>query len=133
MVKKIFILDDESNIIDLLTGFFNKHGYEVDAFRSFNEAVVNIESKGIDNWCAYIVDLKIAKNDENNCKICNDFLGFDFIKKYIPLHQAIVISGYYSPEIMDELVEIGPQSVYLKPFNLKMLLISVNNICNNLK
>lgn len=133
MVKKIFILEDDENTIELLTEFFNTKGYEVDGFMTFEDAIEKIKTNNINNWCSYIIDLKIAKNSEVKCKICEHFLGFEFIKKYIPLERTVVMSGYYSPEIIDELIEIGPQSVYLKPFNLKMLLISVNSICNNFK
>jgi DNA-binding NtrC family response regulator len=124
---KIFILEDEISMCDIYKEFFKtfENTYEVVTFTTIEEADKRIKETGIDYWDCFISDLNVPYNR----KIENTtFNTFDFIEQYLEPCKTIVVSGYSSPEIKDHLRHLGVVSLFSKPIDLQLLLITINSI-----
>ena len=102
---KLLIVDDEKTILELLSDFFKKFGYDVTVTDDPFKAV-----KIIENGDANIVltDIKMPKMS-----------GIELLKKIKVINglvQVIIMTGYGSLENTVECLEMGANDYLLKPF-----------------
>ncbi len=111
----VMLIDDDIDLLDLLTSFFKQRGYKVDAFNNAEEATIEIENKRL-HPDVVISDLKLPTMS-----------GIDFIKRIrksssLPI---ILMTSEGSVEIAVEAIESGAYDFVLKPLHFPQLLISL--------
>ena len=112
----IALIDDDLDLLDLLTSFFKQRGYKVIAFSNAEEALIEIENKRIEADVV-ISDLKLPVMS-----------GMEFIKrtrKSTPSLPIILMTSEGSVETAVEAIESGAYDFVLKPLHIPQLLISV--------
>jgi two-component system response regulator HydG len=112
----IALIDDDLDLLDLLTSFFKQRGYKVVAFSNAEEALIEIENKRTEADVV-ISDLKLPVMS-----------GMEFIKrtrKSIPSLPIILMTSEGSVETAVEAIESGAYDFVLKPLHIPQLLISV--------
>ncbi|GAB6125809.1 response regulator [Humidesulfovibrio idahonensis] len=113
----ILVLDDEPIVCKRLKPFFQKAGYEVEAFNQPLEALARIEAKRFD---VVITDLKMEGLD-----------GLSFLGKVKSLHpdtDVILITGFATMETARQSFRKGVFDCVAKPFKLAELLDGVRRI-----
>ncbi len=112
----IFLIDDDLDLLDLLSSFFKQRGYKVYTFNNAEEALIEIENKRLEADVV-ISDLKLPAMS-----------GTEFIKRIrksdsrLPI---ILITSETSVETAVEAIETGAYDFVLKPLHIPQLLISV--------
>ena len=112
----IVLIDDDQDILDLLTSFFKQRGYKIHGFTNAEEALIEIENKRIDSDVV-ISDLKLPVMS-----------GIDFIRrirKYDSCLPIILMTSEGSVETAVEAINSGAYDFVLKPLHIPQLLISV--------
>jgi len=112
----IALIDDDLDLLDLLTSFFRQRGYKVLAFNNAEEAVIEIENKRTEADVV-ISDLKLPVMS-----------GMDFIKRIKKSYASlpiILMTSEGSVETAVEAIETGAYDFVLKPLHIPQLLISV--------
>ncbi len=113
---KLLLVDDETELSDMLKESFEARRYQVTVFTKGDEALEHIRS----NEChVAIIDMKIPRLD-----------GHHLIKEALqakPVLKIIPISGAYVNEMKDLLAGIGfnPEKLVTKPFDLETLIEQV--------
>lgn len=113
----ILVLDDEPIVCKRLKPFFQKAGYEVEAFNQPAEALARVEQRSFD---VVITDLKMQGMD-----------GLAFLAKVKTLHpdtDVIVITGFATMETARESFRKGVFDFIAKPFKLAEILEAVRRI-----
>ena len=113
----ILVLDDEPIVCKRLKPFFQKAGYEVEAFTQSAEALARISERRFD---VVITDLKMEGLD-----------GLAFLGRVKALHpdtDVIVITGFATMETARESFRKGVFDFVAKPFKLAEILDSVRRI-----
>ncbi|MCL2790251.1 MAG: response regulator [Desulfobulbus sp.] len=113
----ILLLDDEPIVCKRLKPFFQKAGYEVEAYNVPSEALAKIETRGFD---VVITDLKMEGSD-----------GLTFLSKVKALYpdtDVIVITGFATTEVARESFQKGVFDFVTKPFKLADILDCVRRI-----
>ena len=112
----IILIDDDLDLLDLLSSFFKQRGYKVYTFNNAEEALIEIENKRLEADVV-ISDLKLPAMS-----------GTEFIKRIrksdsrLPI---ILITSETSVETAVEAIETGAYDFVLKPLHIPQLLISV--------
>ncbi len=112
----IILIDDDLDLLDLLSSFFKQRGYKVFTFNNAEEALIEIENKRIEADVV-ISDLKLPAMS-----------GTDFIRRIrksdsrLPI---ILITSETSVETAVEAIETGAYDFVLKPLHIPQLLISI--------
>lgn len=112
----ITLIDDDLDLLDLLSSFFKQRGYKVAAFSNAEEALIEIENKRLETDVV-ISDLKLPAMS-----------GLDFIKRIRRSNSSlpiILMTSEGSVEIAVEAIEAGAYDFVLKPLHIPQLLISV--------
>jgi two-component system response regulator HydG len=112
----IALIDDDLDLLDLLTSFFRQRGYKVLAFSNAEEAVIEIENKRTEADVV-ISDLRLPVMS-----------GMDFIKRIKKSYASlpiILMTAEGSVETAVEAIESGAYDFVLKPLHIPQLLISV--------
>ncbi|OIO01451.1 MAG: response regulator [Desulfovibrionaceae bacterium CG1_02_65_16] len=113
----MLVLDDEPIVCKRLKPFFQKAGYEVEAFNQPLEALARIETRRFD---VVITDLKMEGLD-----------GLSFLGKVKALHpdtDVILITGFATMETARQSFRKGVFDCVAKPFKLAELLDGVRRI-----
>ena len=118
----VLLLDDENMIHTLIKNYTNLF-YKIYSAYTYDQAEKMINDKGVDFFNIFLCDLLL--DSEKN--------GLTLIDKYCEVCKTIVISGYLSKEIINELMVRGVFGAHQKPIKMGNLLISMNSIirCNN--
>ncbi len=114
--SSIVLIDDDFDLLDLLTSFFKQRGFKVAAFSNAEEALIEIENKRIEADVV-ISDLKLPVMS-----------GLDFIKrirKSVTTLPIILMTAEGSVETAVEAIGSGAYDFVLKPLHIPQLLISV--------
>jgi DNA-binding NtrC family response regulator len=112
----IALIDDDLDLLDLLTSFFKQRGYKVFAFSNAEEALIEIEHQRIEPDVV-ISDLKLPVMS-----------GLDFIRRNRKSNSSlpiILMTSEGSVETAVEAIEAGAYDFVLKPLHIPQLLISV--------
>lgn len=113
----ILVLDDEPIVCKRLKPFFQKAGYEVEAYSQPLEALARIEARRFD---VVITDLKMEGLD-----------GLSFLGRVKALHpdtDVILITGFATMETARQSFRKGVFDCVAKPFKLAELLDGVRRI-----
>ncbi|WP_175577093.1 response regulator [Desulfovibrio sp. DV] len=113
----MLVLDDEPIVCKRLKPFFQKAGYEVEAFTRPAEALARVEERRFD---VVITDLKMQGLDGLA------FLGK--VKALYPDTDVIVITGFATLETARESFRKGVFDFVAKPFKLTKILDGVRRI-----
>lgn len=114
---KVFLAEDEKNLNELLKGYLEKEGMEVDSFFRGEDAIKHISS----DYNIYVLDIMLG--DSIN--------GYDLLKeiKKINSDACIIFISARDSDIDRVLgLEQGSQDYITKPFSPKELMLRINNI-----
>lgn len=113
--KRVFVLDDEKEIVELLSEVLRDDGILVDGYYSVESALARA-TQNPDIYDYYFVDYHIRGFD-----------GFEFCKHLhydfqVPVDKIVIMTGDY--EVGFELDEKPTKTLY-KPFDLGMLAVQI--------
>ncbi len=115
-LSSLVIIDDDVDLLELLSSFFRQRGYNVSTYEDARTALADIESKKI-NVDVVISDLKLPVMS-----------GVEFIKRIRTFNSVlpiILMTAEGSLEIAVEAIGAGAYDFVLKPLHVPQLLISV--------
>jgi len=115
MKNKVLLVDDEKDILTLLTYIFEKQGYIVKSVLRGDDAV-----KVASSWSPDIVILDIGLPGLNGLEVCTHLVDM-----HIPV---IFLSSHDQDDQIIEGLEVGGEDYVSKPFNYKELLLRVEKI-----
>ena len=107
--SKILIVDDDSNILEMLNDFFNEDGYMVTLASSGNEAISILKDHVFD---VILSDYKMADGN-----------GVDLLYYVITIDETIRPKFFFMTGFADisedEAKKIGALKIFRKPFHLQ--------------
>src|SRR5205809_2067894 len=115
----LVVIDDEQGILDVISRYAQRAGYEVIACSSGRDAVVQLQTRRAD---LVMVDLRMP-----------DVGGLDVlraIREIDPRCQAVLMTGYASVETAVDAIKLGAMDYLSKPLDfqrLEQLLASVRD------
>ncbi len=115
-LASLVIIDDDVDLLELLSSFFRQRGYNVSSYVDARVALSEIESKKV-SADVVISDLKLPVMS-----------GLDFIKRIRTFNSVlpiILMTAEGTLEIAVEAIEAGAYDFVLKPLHVPQLLISV--------
>ena len=115
MKNKVLLVDDEKDILTLLTYIFEKQGYMVQSVLRGDDAVRVARS-----WSPDIVILDIGLPGLNGLEVCTHLVDM-----HIPV---IFLSSHDADDQIIEGLEVGGEDYVSKPFNYKELLLRVEKV-----
>lgn len=116
MTKKILVIDDNSDLLDLLKEALTGEGYEVECASHVDNIYESVRQSG-----AGLVIIDYILEGINGGELCHQ-LKINPRTKHLPV---IMISGY--PRVLESLGTYGADRFLAKPFDLEELLSVVNN------
>ena len=116
-MSKIYLVEDEYDLANLVVKYLLKEGYDVERFCTGEEALTHVHDK-VDLW---ILDIMLPGNVN----------GYDLIKEvreYNPLTPVIFTSA--RDQDIDRVLglELGGDDYVSKPYSLRELMLRVKNI-----
>lgn len=118
-MKKILIVDDSEELLEILKETMETEGYETDCLSHTSDICDDAHKAG-----AQLVILDYILLGVNGGELCHQ-LKNDARTKHLPV---IIISAY--PRVLKSLGNYGADAIIAKPFDLSHLLNEVN-ICFN--
>jgi len=112
----VYIVDDEEDILDILTQILEVHNYHVTAFSNPFEAIKALKVGAPD---LVLTDIKMPENTV--LELMSEVNEFNH---YLPF---IVVSGYVTKEACLYALSKGVSGLLEKPFNTQVLMAQVNN------
>ena len=115
-LSSLVIIDDDIDLLELLSSFFRQRGYNVFSYEDARNALLDIETKKI-KADVVISDLKLPVMS-----------GLEFIKRIRSFNSVlpiILMTAEGSLELAVEAIEAGAYDFVLKPLHVPQLLISV--------
>ena len=113
---KVIIVEDEENILSMLSEFLSVNGYTVDSFIDSRKALAALKNNG---YHVLITDLMMPKVD--GLQLIN------FIQKEYLDTLGIVMTGYGSMESAISAMRCGAFDYILKPFKFEEVLATVDS------
>ncbi len=120
MKHKVLLVDDEKDILTLLTYIFESKGYCVNSVMRGDDAV-----RVASLWSPDIVILDIALPGLNGLEVCTHLVDM-----HIPV---IFLSSHDADDQIIEGLEVGGEDYVSKPFNYKELLLRVEKVLKRSK
>ena len=118
---RIFMVDDNKNIIDEVMKYFSSHvGIEVAGFAYDGEEAVNKISQNPDNYDLLLLDLIIPKMD--------GLMVLEELNKRNIHLKSIITTSMNSVDIINKCMNIGVNYYMLKPYSLEALESHINSI-----
>ncbi|MDR1391438.1 MAG: sigma-54 dependent transcriptional regulator [Holosporales bacterium] len=124
MVFNILIVDDETDIRELVSGILNDNGYVTDSVGSYIEASEFIRKKRPN---LVILDVWLGEGDRDGLRL------LDFIKKEYNHLPVIMMSGHGTIETAVSAIKKGAYDFIEKPFNSARLITSVEKAIETLR
>jgi len=118
MKKRIIIVDDEPNIVDLLSKIFESEDCETVGFGKARDAIEFVQAHEVD---VIITDVMMPGIKGDN--LCTE------VKKLEPTVQLVVITGYPTEALFESLFRMGISDVFVKPFEFDKLKENVLLAC----
>ena len=117
MKKVIAIVDDERDLNELMKSYLEKEGYDVRSYFTYDEALAHVYDEDIQLW---MLDIML---DEKS-----GFDLFEIIKKQEKEIPVVFISA--RDKEFDRIIglEKGSDDYITKPFNMKEVVLRINNI-----
>ena len=115
-MKKIFVVDDEKNIRDLIKKYLDKEGYETILFNNGENLLVEIDRLNPD---LIVLDIMMPGID-----------GFELCKEIRKSNDIPIIFVSAKDEELDRIIglEIGGDDYLSKPFSPRELVVRIKNI-----
>jgi DNA-binding NtrC family response regulator len=118
MKQKIFVVDDEVPICELLTKFFSKRDYEVFSAHSAEEARRILAEQSFD---LTILDVLLPDTD--------GLVFLESIKRMYPNMPIVIMTGIgFDEELLQESIQKGASGYISKTLPLDQLLMEVRRI-----
>ena len=112
--KRILVIEDESDVRELLKSTFKRAGYDVE---TADAAPRTVASLLVQRYDLLTLDLKMPDMDGADAASLARTLD-----ERIPI---VVVSGYLTPDLEDQLREMGIRHFVKKPFRTGQLLETV--------
>ena len=122
MSIEILIIDDNSDIRNLINDLISEAGYKTRLAANYNQALNEIDKKLPD---VAIIDVKLDKGDNDGLELLSHIKTKD---KEIPV---IIITGHANVEMAIKALKAGAFEFIEKPFNQERLLNFVNRAVEN--
>tara|TARA_Y100000590_G_scaffold455853_1_gene605255 strand:- start:24 stop:1388 length:1365 start_codon:yes stop_codon:yes gene_type:complete len=113
MTKEILVVDDNSDIRQLISGILKDQGLAVREAANFNQALLEINKKLPD---VAIIDVKLDKGDNDGIEL------LVHIKKIDDDVPVIMISGHANVQMAVDSLKLGAFEFIQKPFSTERLL-----------
>lgn len=119
MAEKILVVDDDQVVLNSCRVVLNAEGYDLRLVSSAREAIAFLETEYVD---LMIMDVKMPEKD--------GLYILDAIREKWPLQQwpelpVLVMSGYPTPDTINDLIKRGVREFISKPFTPDELVESV--------
>lgn len=115
--ENILIVDDDKNMLEVLSLRLAAEGYQVTAVSCVSECLSTVENNVFD---LALVDLKLAGEED----------GIDLMEKIhqaVPEMPVIILTAYGTINTAVEAMKRGAYSYLTKPFNRQDLLLQIKN------
>ena len=122
MDNEILVIDDNSDIRNLISGILKDKGFIVRLAANFDQASTEIEKKTPD---AAVIDVKLDKSDNDGIDLLNK------IKKIDPNVPVIMISGHANVQMAIDSLKLGAYEFIQKPFSSERLVNFVTRALEN--
>ncbi len=123
MTKEILVIDDNSDIRNLITSILKDKGFVVREAANFEQAIFEINKKLPD---VAIIDVKLDKGDNDGIEILGK------IKKKDDEVPVIMISGHANVQMAVDSLKLGAFEFIQKPFSSERLLNFLNRAVENI-
>tara|TARA_Y100000114_G_C11699206_1_gene297580 strand:- start:7 stop:882 length:876 start_codon:yes stop_codon:yes gene_type:complete len=117
MGVKILVIEDDLNMQDMVVELLEDEGYMVHGCSSVRDGLKAAESFDFD---LLVTDVRMAE--------INGVEGFKLLKERQQELRCVVITGYATPEMAADAIQIDVDAIIKKPFRLELLLKSVEGI-----
>ena len=118
MKQHILIVDDEAPVLDLLSAYFTKRGYQVTAKNSADDAISAVEDAQFD-----VVILDVLLADKDGLEVLAQ------IKSTHPNLPVIIMTGIgFDEQLLQEAVQKGAAGYVSKTLPLDQLLMEVHRV-----
>ena len=124
MSTEILIIDDNTDIRNIINDLINDAGFKTRLAANYNQALKEIDKKLPD---VAIIDVKLDKGDNDGLELLSHIKKKD---KNIPV---IIITGHANVEMAISALKSGAFEFIEKPFNQERLLNFVNRAVENIK
>ena len=123
MTSEILLIDDNSDIRQLISGILKDKGFIVREAANFDQALIEINKKLPD---VAIIDVKLDKGDNDGIEL------LVHIKKKDEDVPVIMISGHANVQMAVDSLKLGAFEFIQKPFSSERLLNFVNRAIENI-
>ena len=123
MSTEILIIDDNSDIRNIINDLIIEAGYKTRLAANYNQALNEIDKKLPD---VAIIDVKLDKGDNDGLELLSHIKTKD---KNIPV---IIITGHANVEMAIKALKTGAFEFIEKPFNQERLLNFINRAVENI-
>ena len=108
-MKKVFVVDDEKMITDIVERFLQKSGYDVTVANSLEEGLSNYTTE----YDIAILDIMLGNEDS--------FPLLEKVKQAKPETIVFMFSGYDTEEYISKAKKLGADGFIPKPFKIEFL------------
>jgi len=122
MTKEVLVIDDNSDIRQLISSILNDQGLNVREAANFDQAMIEINKKLPD---VAIIDVKLDKGDNDGLEL------LEYIKKADEEVSVIMISGHANVQMAVDSLKLGAFEFIQKPFSSERLLNFLNRAIEN--
>jgi two-component system, NtrC family, nitrogen regulation response regulator NtrX len=124
MSTEILIIDDNTDIRNIINDLIIDAGYKTRLAANYNQALNEIDKKSPD---VAIIDVKLDKGDSDGLELLSHIKTKD---KNIPV---IIITGHANVEMAIKALKAGAFEFIEKPFNQERLLNFINRAVENIR
>ena len=122
MTKEVLVIDDNSDIRQLISGILKDKGFTVREAANYDQALLEINKKLPD---VAIIDVKLDKGDNDGIEL------LDHLKKIDDDIPVIMISGHANVQMAVDSLKLGAFEFIQKPFSSERLLNFLHRAVEN--
>ena len=124
MTKEVLVIDDNSDIRELISGILKDQGLTVREAANYDQALFEINKKLPD---VAIIDVKLDKGDNDGLELLSN------LKKIDDDVPVIMISGHANVQMAIDSLKLGAFEFIQKPFSSERLLNFLNRAIENVE
>ena len=124
MTNEILIVDDNSDIRQLISGILKDKGFIVRVAANYDQALLEINKKLPD---VAVIDVKLDKGDNDGIEL------LVYMKKISEDVPVIMISGHANVQMAVDSLKLGAFEFIQKPFSSERLLNFINRAIENIE
>ena len=124
MANEILLVDDNSDIRQLISGILRDKGFVVRSAANYDQALIEINKKLPD---VAVIDVKLDKGDNDGIEL---LVHIKKIDEDIPV---IMISGHANVQMAVDSLKLGAFEFIQKPFSTERLLNFINRAVENVE